>query len=336
MKAFQIDQFGIDNLMLVEREVPTAGDEDVVVRFDAWSLNYRDLMVVEGSYNPRMRLPATPLSDAAGEIVAVGKNVSKWRVGQRVMPIFAQRWLDGEADLEKVRSALGGGPAWDGVLREFAVFDQQGVVEVPRYLSPEEAATLPCAAVTAWNALMVSGRLERGETVLTLGTGGVSVFAVQIAKAVGAKVIATSGSDEKLRKLKELGADEVINYRERPDWDAAVLDLTDKRGVDHVIEVGGAGTLERSVNAARIGGHIAMIGVLAGKGSFDPVRSFMKVQRLQGIFVGSRAMLADMLAFFGKHEIRPVIDREFPFDDARAALKYMRSGEHFGKIVLVR
>ncbi|HMT08523.1 MAG TPA: NAD(P)-dependent alcohol dehydrogenase, partial [Pyrinomonadaceae bacterium] len=237
---------------------------------------------------------------------------------------------------ESSRTAIGAGAIWDGILREKAAFDENAIVTVPEYLSQTEAATLPCAALTAWNALVVSGKLKAGDTVLTLGSGGVSVAALQIAKAMGARVIATSSSDAKLDKLRSLGADETINYREHEQWDTRVMELTNKRGVDHVVEVGGSGTLIRSVNAARIGGHVAMIGALETSGDFDPVRAFMKAIRLQGIFVGSKKMFADMLKAYEANKIRPVIDREFAFEDSRAAFDHMNSGAHFGKIVIKR
>lgn len=334
MRAFQINEFGIDKLALVELADPEPNANEVIVRFDAWSLNYRDVMVVEGRYNPRMKLPATPLSDGAGEVVAVGADVTKWRVGDRVMPIMVQRWFDGEPDAETSRTAIGAGPTWDGILREKAAFDENAVVAVPEYLSQTEAATLPCAAVTAWNALVVSGKLKAGETILTQGTGGVSVFAVQFAKMLGASVIATSSSDDKLRKLRELGADETINYRTREDWDRAVLELSDKRGVDHVVEVGGAGTLAKSINAVRVGGHIAMIGALDTEGTFNHIPIFMKAIRLQGIFVGSKEMFEQMAEAVERDNIRPVIDRTFDFGEIKEALHYMKSGAHFGKIVV--
>ncbi len=334
MRAFQINEFGIERLALVERPDPSPAANEVLVRSDAWSLNYRDVMVVEGLYNPRMKLPATPLSDTVGEVVEVGAAVKRWKPGDRVMPIFAQRWFDGPPNAEVVRTALGAGPQWDGVFCEASAFDEQAVVAVPEYLTNAEAATLPCAALTAWNGLVVSGGLKAGDTVLTLGSGGVSVFALQIAKMFGAKVISTSSSDEKLGKLTDLGADEVINYLEHPQWDARVMELTGKRGVDHVVEVGGSGTLSRSVNSARIGGHVAMIGALETSGDFDPVRAFMRSIRLQGIFVGSRAMLEDMLRAFDANEVRPVIDRAFGFEDGPGALEYVRTGSHFGKIVI--
>ncbi|MEJ7624895.1 MAG: NAD(P)-dependent alcohol dehydrogenase [Pyrinomonadaceae bacterium] len=334
MKAVEIREFGIDRLVATTREMPVPGSDEVLVRFHAGSLNYRDVMVVGGSYNPRMKLPAIPLSDGAGEIVAVGDAVSDWEVGDRVMPIFVQRWFDGQASEETRRTALGAGPQWDGIAREYAAFRQDAVVKIPEYLSYEEAATLPCAALTAWHALVVSGHVTDGDTVLTLGTGGVSIFAIQIAKMFDARVIATSSSEAKIERLRDLGVDEVINYSTRPDWDAAVLDMTEKRGVDHIVEIGGAGTLARSINAARIAGHVAMIGALGGPGDFNPISVFMKALRLQGIFVGSKAMFTDLLAKAAEAKLRPVIDRVFEFDELRDALTYMESGAHFGKIVI--
>jgi len=334
MKAYEIIEFGIEKLAFSERPMPEPESNEVLVRFHAASLNYRDVMVVSGTYNPRMKLPAIPLSDGAGEIVAVGDSVTKWKVGDRVMPIFAQRWFDGETTEEKRRTSLGAGSQWDGTLREFASFSEESVVGLPDHLSYEEAATMPCAALTAWNALVVSGRIKAGDTVLTLGTGGVSIFALQIAKLFGARVISTSSSDEKIERLKALGADETINYKQREDWDSAVLELTGKSGVDHVVEVGGAGTLAKSLNAVRVGGHVAMIGALAGPGNFNPIPVFMKAVRLQGIFVGSRRMLEDLVKAVELAKLKPVVDRIFEFDGARDALRFMESGSHFGKIVI--
>ena len=334
MKAYEVQQFGIDDLALVESEEPRPGPTDVLVRFRAASLNYRDLMVVSGTYNPRMKLPAVPLSDGAGEVAEIGAGVTKWKVGDRVMPIFAQRWLDGDTSEEKRRTSLGAGAQWDGVLREFGAFDQDGLVRIPDHLSYEEAATLPCAALTAWHALAVSGNLKAGQTVLTLGTGGVSIFALQLAKLFGARVIATTGNEEKVARLRDLGADEIINYKTRDDWDAAVLELTGKKGVDHVVEVGGSGTLAKSLNAVRLGGHVAMIGALTGPGDFNPVSVFMKAVRLQGIFVGSKAMFEDLLRAVDLNKLEPVIDKVFEFSAAREAMQYMKSGAHFGKVVI--
>ena len=334
MKAYEIQEFGIDRLASAERETPVPEPNEVLVQFRAASLNYRDVMIVSGTYNPRMKLPAIPLSDAAGEIVEIGSEVTGWKTGDRVMPIFAQRWFDGESSEETRRTALGAGPQWEGVLRECAAFREDAVVRVPEHLSFEEASTLPCAALTAWNALAVSAKLKPGETVLTLGAGGVSMFALQFATLFGAQVIATSSSDEKLKRLKELGANETINYCEREDWDKAVLELTNKRGVDHVVEIGGAGTLARSINAVRVGGHVAMIGALDTDGTFNHVPIFMKAIRLQGIFVGSKRMFEEMLRAVEFAEMRPVIDRVFEFEQVKEALEYMQSGSHFGKIVV--
>ena len=334
MKAYEVQQFGIDKLALVDRDERAPGKGEVQVKIAAASLNYRDLMVVEGTYNPRMKLPAVPLSDGAGEVTAVGEGVTKWKVGDRVMPNFAQHWIDGNATEEKRRSSLGAGAYWDGVLRQSAVFGQEGLVRIPAHLSYEEAATLPCAALTAWHALAVSGQLKAGETVLTLGTGGVSIFALQLARLFGSRVISTTGSDQKEERLRELGADVVINYKSRDEWDTAVLEATDGKGVDHVVEVGGSGTLARSLNAVRFGGHVAMIGALTTAGSFDPIKLFMKSVRLQGVFVGSRTMFEQMNRAIEVGEIRPVVDRVFAFDEAREAMHYMKTGAHFGKVVI--
>jgi NADPH:quinone reductase-like Zn-dependent oxidoreductase len=333
MKVYEVRQFGIENLVLVERAEPQTRANEVVVKFHAASLNYRDLMFVRGVYNPKARLPTVPFSDGAGEVVAVGVDVRKWKVGDRVCPIFTQAWLEGSLSIEKRQTTLGAGDL-DGVLREYGTFDENGLVKIPGHLSFEEAATLPCAAVTAWNALVVSGNLKAGDTVLTLGTGGVSVFALQFAKMHGSRVIATSSSDKKLEKAKELGADEIINYKKTPDWDQEVLSLTNRIGVDHVVEVGGAGTLSKSLNSVRVGGHVAVIGVLAGAGDFDPRSVLMKAVRMQGILVGSRRMFEDMNNAIEGNRLKPVIDKTFAFKEASEALRYMESASHFGKIVV--
>lgn len=334
MKAYVINEFGIDNLSIQEIPTPEPAAGEVLIKFHAASLNFRDLMVVKGAYNPRMKMPAVPFSDGAGEIVAVGENVTKWNVGDRVMPIFVQQWFDGEANDKNRRTALGAGAEWDGVLREYGSFDQESIVAVPEHLSYEEASTLPCAAITAWHAIVESGKAKAGETLLTLGTGGVSIFALQFAKMLGLEVISTSGSNEKIEKLKELGVDHTINYRETPDWHKTVLEITNKVGVDHVIEVGGAGTVSRSINAVRTSGHVALIGALTGGEGIDPVSIFMRLIRLQGVFTGSRRMFEDMNKAISENKIKPVIDTVFEFGDAAAALKYMEGGNHFGKIVV--
>ncbi len=332
MKAYEINEFGIENLTLTERETPEPQATEVLVKFHAASLNYRDLMMIKGLYNPKMKTPRVPFSDGAGEVVAVGNAVTKWKVGDRVTPIFMQGWIDGTVDFQKARTALGGDV--DGVLREFGAFDENGLVAIPEHLSYEEAATLPCAAVTAYHAIFCSGQLKPDDTVLLQGTGGVSIFALQFASHFGSKTIITSSSNDKLQRAKELGADELINYKEREDWDKAVLELTEKRGVDHIVEVGGAGTLPQSLNAVKMGGHIAVIGVLSQGGGVNPIPILQKSIKLQGIFVGSRQMFEDMNRLISQNSIKPIIDKTFDFSEVKDALKYMESGSHFGKIVI--
>ncbi len=334
MKAFEIqDQFGIDNLVMVERPDPEPGSHEVLIKLRALSLNFRDLMMVRGQYNPKLRRPMTPLSDGAGEVIAVGNRVTRVKVGDRVAPAFMQRWIDGEVSAEKGRSALGG--AMDGLLAEKVALHEEGLVPIPDSLSYEEAATLPCAAVTAWNALITQGRLKAGDTVLVQGTGGVSIFALQLARMAGARVIATSSSDEKLERAIAMGASEGINYKQTPNWGARARELTGGEGVDHVVEVGGAGTFNNSLDAARVGGQISMIGVLSGAtGPVNTVSILMKHIRVQGIFVGSRKMFEELTRAISVNGMKPVIDRVFSFDETREALKYMESGAHFGKIVI--
>jgi NADPH:quinone reductase-like Zn-dependent oxidoreductase len=289
-------------------------------------------MMIEGTYNPRLRLPLIPFSDGAGEVLEVGEDVSRWKPGDRVCPIFMQGWVDGELDFAISRTTLGGD--LDGCLREVGAFHEDGLVGIPEHLSFAEAACLPCAGVTAWNALTVSGEVKPHETVLILGTGGVSIFALQFTKLLGAKAIVISSSDEKLDRARTLGADDTINYREFEKWDDRVLEITDKRGVDHVIEVGGAGTLKRSMRAVKIAGHLAVIGVVAGKGEFSNVPIFMKALKLHGIFVGSRVMFEAMNSVIEQQGLRPIVDRSFGFGEVRDALSYMKRGEHFGKLVV--
>jgi NADPH:quinone reductase-like Zn-dependent oxidoreductase len=324
--------FGIDNLKLAERPEPRPGAGQVLLKMRAFSLNYRDLMVVKGLYNPKMKLPMVPLSDGVGEVVAIGDGVSRVKVGDRVCPIFMQNWIAGELTDAKARSALGGGN--DGVLAEYGVFHQEGVTPVPAHLSDAEAATLPCAAVTAWHALMAEGKTTPGDVVLVQGTGGVSLFALQFARLAGARVIATSSSDAKLARAHQLGAAECINYKTIPEWSDKARDLTGGVGVDHVVEVGGAGTIGQSLRAVRPGGHISLIGILSGGGSFNLTPILMKNIRVQGIFVGSREMFEAMNRAISLHQLRPVVDRVFPLSEAQAALRHMESGAHFGKICI--
>jgi NADPH:quinone reductase-like Zn-dependent oxidoreductase len=332
MKAYEIrDAFGIDGLAVSDRPDPEPGPGQVVIKTRAVSLNFRDLLVVKGEYNKKLPLPMVPCSDCAGEVASVGAGVTKVKPGDRVAGIFMQTWIEGDLTESKARSALGG--AIGGVLAESVVLHENGLVKIPAHLSFEEAATLPCAAVTAWHALISEGRLKPGDTVVTLGSGGVSLFALQFARLTGARVIATSSSDEKLSKLCGLGASDGINYKTTPDWDKRVRELTGA-GADHIVEVGGAGTLPKSVKAVRTGGTISLIGNVAGGGEFNPLPLLMKNVRLQGIFVGSREMFEAMNRAIETHGLRPVVDRVFPFSEAREAMHYMEHGAHFGKICI--
>ena len=333
MKSYAIESFGIDGLKVVERPAAKPGHGQVLVRWKAFSLNFRDLMVIKGIYNPKLRLPMAPLSDGAGVIEAVGEGVTRVKVGERVTSVFLQDWHGGGLTDALTRSALGG--AIDGVLSEASVLSEQGVLPFPEHLGFEEAATLPCAALTAWNALISSGDLKAGDTVLVQGTGGVSLFALQFAKMSGARVVATSSSDAKLARARELGADVLINYKTTPEWGDAARKLTGGVGVDHVVEVGGAGTYAQSMRAVRAGGRISVIGVLAGGGGqISLLPMLMRNLVAQGIFVGSRDMLEAMNRAIAMHKMRPVIDRTFGFHEVAEALRHMESGSHFGKIVV--
>jgi NADPH:quinone reductase-like Zn-dependent oxidoreductase len=331
MKVVTFDRFDIDALTIADRPQPEPGPGQVLVRMKAWSLNYRDLMLIKGQYNPKLKLPFVPLSDGAGEVAAVGPGVRRVKVGDRVASCFMQDWVGGEPSDAKGKSALGG--ALPGVLAEYAVLEEDGVVSVPSHLSDEEAATLPCAALTAWHALVESGRVKAGDSVLVQGTGGVSLFALQFAKMHGARVIATSSHEEKLARVRQMGASDGINYKQVPEWGDKVRELTGG-GVDHVVEVGGAGTLNQSLRAVRTAGHVALIGVLAGPGNVNPLPVLMKSIRIHGIFVGSRDMFEAMNRAIALQQMHPVIDRVFPFTEIRQALRHMESGSHFGKICL--
>jgi NADPH:quinone reductase-like Zn-dependent oxidoreductase len=332
MRAWQIvSNGGIDALKLAECAVPEPGPGEVRVKVRASAINYRDLGTVRDPEARKLPYPRIPNSDAAGEVSAVGAGVTGLKAGDRVASCFFQRWVDGACSAEVMASALGG--ALDGVLAEEAVLRADGVVPVPAHLTFEEAATLPCAALTAWNGLVESARVKAGDTVLLLGTGGVSIFALQFATLLGARAIITSSSEEKLERAKTLGAWQTINYRATPDWDRTVLDLTDGVGVDATVEVGGAGTLPRSVAATRVAGTISLIGVLAG-GLIDPAQAMRKSIKVQGIYVGSRRMFMDMNRAIAAHRLKPVIDRTFAFEEARAAYHAMQAAGHFGKLVI--
>ena len=333
MRLWQISSFGIDSLEFVERPTPSPEAGQVLVKVRAISFNYRDLVVVKGQYNPKMKLPRVPCSDGAGEVVAVGDGVTAWRVGDRVAGIFMQNWLDGPPTAQKSRAALGGDV--DGMLSEYVVLKETGLVSIPEHLSFQEAATLPCAAVTAWNALRV-GEVKPGSTVLIQGTGGVSIFALQLARLKGARVLGISGSDEKLERAYQLGLDAGLNYKENPEWDRWALDETGGLGVDLVIEVGGLGTLPRSLRALRVGGALAQVGVLTGSAdpaSFPIGTILHKQVRTQGIYVGSRQDFEELNKAITLTQLRPV-GENFHWSQAREALARMEEGSHFGKLVL--
>ncbi len=334
MNVYELQSIGnLDGLVHVDRPHPEPGPGQIVVRVRAASLNYRDLLVVNGAYG-RISLPLVPLSDGAGEVTVVGDGVTRWKTGDRVAATFFPDWIAGDIAPERTKAARGGGVT-NGMLAEFVVLSEHAVVRIPGHLSFEEAATLPCAALTAWNALVEQGRVKSGDTVVLLGTGGVSLFGLQFARMHGARTIITSSSDEKLNRARALGADETINYRTTPNWEERVLELTGGRGADHVLEVGGAGTFSKSLRATRPGGHVALIGVLAGVSTELKVTDIlMKSLRVHGIFVGHRDMFEAMNRAIGQHQLKPVIDLVFPFAKARAAYEYLQSGQHFGKIVI--
>jgi NADPH:quinone reductase-like Zn-dependent oxidoreductase len=333
MELYEIaDLKGIDSLKLTERPTPKPGPGEVLVRVRAASLNFRDLAIVKRALPVTMKLPLVPVSDGAGDVVECGPGVTRLKKDDRVAAIFTQCWLSGPPIAGMYSTSLGGGI--DGMLAEYVVLREDGFVRIPDYMSYEEAATLPCAGVTAWNALVTEGHLKPGDTVLVMGTGGVSIFALQIAAMYGARVIATSSSDAKLGRLKDMGAVELINYKTTPDWDKRVLEATDGLGVDHVVEIGGPGTLPKSLNAVKTGGIVSLIGILTGAGQIDPMPLLFKNARLQGIMVGSRAMFEEMNRAMTANEVHPEIDRIFPFNEAREAYRYLESGAHFGKVCI--
>lgn len=332
MRAFAIaNGFGLDKLTFLDVPVPTPGPGQILVNVRAASLNYRDLLIAGGVYNPKLAMPRVLGSDAAGEVIAVGSGVKRFKVGDRVASCFFQDWSDGPITDRAAKSALGG--EIDGVLTEKLLLSESGAVAISASMSYEEAATLPCAAVTAWNAL-ATPPLAAGDSVLLQGTGGVSIFALQFAKALGARVLITSGHDDKLARAMKMGADAGVNYKTTPDWDKWARKESGGLGVHRVIEVGGAGTLERSVKAVKYGGDIPLIGVLSGAGTVNPINILMKAITVRGIFVGSRAMFEDMLRFIAANHIRPVIDRVFTFEEAGSAFRHLESGSHFGKVVI--
>ena len=333
MKVWQIvTQTGPDGLRVTEVPDPKPARGEVLVRVRANSLNYRDLMVADGRYG-RAQLPLVPLSDGAGEISALGEGVTRWKVGDRVAGTFFAGWQNGPFRRDVLVTARGG--ALPGTLAEYIALADDGVVAIPAHMTFEEAATRPCAALTAWQALVTHGKVSADQTVLVLGTGGVSIFALQFAKMHGARVIVTSSSDEKLARAKALGADDLINYRTTPDWEGEVFRLTGQAGVDHVIEVGGHDTFAKSLRAVAVGGTVSVIGGVSGFDSAAPLREILsRMSLIRGIFVGSRAMFEAMNRALGRSLTRPVIDRVFPFAEAPAAYRHQISGSHFGKVVI--
>ena len=330
MRAMVLDGgAGLENLKPAERDWPTPKPGEVVVRLAAASINYRDLATVTMMAPAR---PLIPLSDGAGLVEAVGEGVARVKVGDLVMPGFFPHWIAGRPTPQRL-PALGG--ALDGVACEAIALTAEGVTKAPAGWDAVEAATLPCAAVTAWRGLMVEGKLVAGETVLVQGTGGVSIFALQFAKLAGARVIVTSSSDEKLERAKALGADATINYRQTPDWAAAARELTGGRGVDHVVEVGGAGTFQQSIAACALGGAIAVIGVLSGfVKDLNVAAIFGGNLHVNGITVGSRENVEQMVRAIEVAKLKPVVDRHFALEQLPEALALMQSGGHFGKVVI--
>ncbi|HEX2670659.1 MAG TPA: NAD(P)-dependent alcohol dehydrogenase [Polyangiaceae bacterium] len=334
MRAWVLNSgFGFENLRLEQRPDPICGPRQVVIRVHAVSLNARDVMMAQGEYNPRQKLPLVLASDAAGEVVQCGSEVQTWRVGDRVCPIFAGLWQSGPLTHAARRSALGG--PLDGTLTEFFVAEENALVALPAHLTWLQGACLPCASVTAYRALVEFAGLSAGQWLVCLGTGGVSLAALGIARALGLRVIVTSRSAAKLSRATALGAEHGIDTSHTPDWGNAVRALTEGEGAHHVLEVGGAGTIAQSVRALRLGGGLSVIGVLSGAlPELDLRPLLMQDLRIQGVFVGSRETFLRLLDLVSAHRLEPQIDREFEFEDARAAFEYAASGRQFGKVVI--
>lgn len=331
MQVAAVRPGGLDKIEIQVREDLVAGPAELLVRIWASSLNFHDFAVVAGSVP--VEDGRIPMSDGAGEVIAVGEGVTDFKSGDRVVSLFFPNWDRGEPD----PACMSGIPGEhvDGFAAELVAMPETAFTRIPDGYSMEEAATLPCAALTAWRGLVSKAKIKAGDWVLTQGTGGVSIFALQFAKASGCKVIATSSSDEKLAHLKELGADAVINYRETPDWGEKAQKITGGRGVDEVVEIGGAGTIAQSITACRIGGHISMIGLLDGfKGEVPTAQIFARSLRIDGITVGSRKEQHDMMRAIEASGIKPVISDRFPLSEIRQAFQHQSDHKHFGKIIL--
>ncbi len=333
MKLWHIPSFGIENLALIDAPEPEPSAGEVAVAVHAVSLNYRDLMTVTGKYNPRLQLPRIPLSDGAGVVSAIGEGVTRFKVGDRVAGIFMQNWIEGPPTAARQKGALGGDI--DGMMAQTVILPEAGLVHLPEHLSFEQAATLPCAAVTAWNAVISRARTRPGDTVVIQGTGGVSIAALQFAKAAGARVLGTSSSEEKLDRARTLGLDAGLNYKAHPEWADWVLEQTEGRGADLVVEVGGAGTFAQSLRAVRVGGMVAQIGVLSQSPEPLVVGPILHRQiHIQGIYVGSRSDFEQMNRAIASLRIAPVVDQVLPLEEAREAFRRMQQGAHFGKLVV--
>lgn len=335
MRVFQIEnEWGFDNLRLSTRPDPSPGPGQVLVRIKASSVNFRDLVVPERGYGSFTgNLPLIPLSDGVGEVVQVGAGVSRVSVGDRVCPLFFQDWISGEPDLARLTASLGG--PIDGTMAEFMCLSEQGVSKVPSYLSDEQAACLPCAALTAWSALAGCSTTRPGDRVLVQGSGGVALFALQFAKLMGAHVTVISSSDAKIERLHAMGADATINYREVPEWGRAAREITGGRGFDHILELGGEKTLPQSLRCIRPGGVLSMIGVLSGSSLSAPLGQVVTRQvRLQGVTVGHRDSFEAMMRMLEQHRMEPVIDKVFAFAELKEAMAYLKSGAQFGKICI--
>tara|TARA_R110000782_G_scaffold57256_17_gene119453 strand:- start:3868 stop:4884 length:1017 start_codon:yes stop_codon:yes gene_type:complete len=335
MRAYQVQTTdGFEDIKLIELNEPKPAADEVLVKMKACSLNFRDLLIPQGGYVRNDIRPIIPVSDGAGEVVAVGSSVTTHKVGDRVVGNFFQEWIDGPMSMAGLHSALGG--SINGVLADYFVLKANAALPIPEQLSYEEAATLPCAAVTAWHALVSMGDLKKGDTVLLLGTGGVSIFGLQLAKALGARVIITSSSDEKLERTRKMGADHTVNYREHPDWEDEVLKITDGNGVDNVLEVGGVGTFEKSIASAKVNGIVSMIGLLSGfDGPAFNLSVIFNLLRVHGIYVGSVEMFNAMNKVIIDNNLKPTIDKSFAFSDAMGAYEHLTAAKHFGKIVIV-
>ena len=336
MRVFQIENdWGMENLKLSTRPDPKPGPGQVLLRMKAAALNFRDLLVPTRGYGSFTgNLPLIPLGDGVGKVIEVGAGVTRVKSGERACPMFNQRWISGAPDMDRIGHGSLGGPI-DGTMADLMCLPQDGVVAVPEHLSDEEAATLPCAALTAWSALVTYDSLGPGSRVLVQGTGGVAIFALQFAKLMGAHVTIISSSDEKIARAKSMGADAAINYSKVPEWYKATREITGGRGYDHIVEVGGEKTLQQSLRCVRPGGTLSMIGVLSGGAMNAPLGLVVTRQvRMQGISVGHRDGMEAMIRAVGQHKLKPVVDKVFAFEQLKEAMAYLKSGAHFGKLCI--